>query len=451
MSIEKLIVSQLLKNESYSRKVLPHFKKEWFAAGTPERVVFELIDSYIHQYDAIPPADALEVDLLARKDLNEKTFTSTVDLLALLNSPSATELDTKWMLDRTLTFCRDAAFNLVVAQILDEEYKNKLDRDAIPRMFEEANAIDFDDSLGHDYFEDARKRFEYYHDDTARTPTNISVLNEVLKGGWLPGTLNIVMAVSGAGKSLFMCSVATDALMQGKNVLYISLELSEIMAGHRIDANLMDTDMGEMRTLTEHQYFAKIEHLKSKTIGRFKFKQYAPNSAGVAHFRAHINELRTKQGFVPDLICVDYINICAATSLNSKGVYSMYDKVKRAAEDIRGLAIELNVPIISATQTNRGGYGDSDPGMDNVSESIGLPQTADWMAAIFTDDQLKKMRQYKFIQLKSRYDDAAKKRVFYVGVDSAKQKLFNLEQSGQDPMAGFNIPKIDSPIGFTFQ
>jgi hypothetical protein len=374
------------------------------------------------------------VELDNRRDLSDDQFKSVATLFADVTDDKEPHPDTRWLLDQAESWCQDRHLHNALKEsihIMESDGVNGLSKGAIPKLFQDALSVTFDTRVGHDYVEGAMDRFESYHDRSRRFPTDISLLNKALKGGWIPKTLNVVMAVSGAGKTLFMCHDAANNLMRGRNVLYVTLEVSEFKIAQRVDANLMGVDMSTLEDLPRDVYAKKVEAIKAKTSGRLVIKEYAPVSAGAAHFRHLLNELRTKQGFIPDVVYVDYINLCVPTTLG-RGEHNSYERVKRVAEELRGIAVEFDVPVITGTQTNRTGYNSTDVGMENTSDSLGLPMTADWFAALIASEELDKLGQYLIQQLKSRYDDINKLRRFYVGVDKPKMRLFDLEQVAQD-------------------
>lgn len=447
--IERAILREMIRSEAFSRKVVPHLKKEYFKTGEPERVVYEIVDGYVRRYNALPASEALAVELSNRLDLSEDLFKDSARLMGELVKDEAESPQLQWLVDQTEGFCQDRALNIALSkaiEILADKGERGVSKGAIPKLMQDALSVTFDTRVGHDYLEEAMERYDLYHDRSKRFPTDLALLNKALKGGWAQKTLNVVMAVAGAGKTLFMCHDAANNLMAGRNVLYVTLEVSEHKIGQRIDANLMGVDMSLLESLPKDVYEKKVASIRSKTTGRLVIKEYAPVSAGAAHFRHLLNELKTKQGFIPDLVYVDYINICAPTTLG-KGEHNSYERVKRIAEELRGLAVEHCLPLITATQTNRTGYKSSDVGMENTSDSLGLPMTADWFAALIATEELDKLGQYLIQQLKSRYDDINRMRRFYVGVDKPKMRLFNLESSAQDLPP--DPPAVRGSGGFT--
>ncbi len=447
MNIERLVVQNLIRNEEFTRRALPHIRKEYFETGGAERTAFELASSYFIKYDRLPTPEALAIDLQNRQDLSDEQFNSAASLLGEVTEDNAPAQDIRYLSDQTESWCQDRALYLAMTkamEIMAEKGGKSLSKGSIPKLMQDALAVSFDVHIGHDYFADAAKQYEYYHNSVSHLAFDLEKFNEITLGGVLPKTLNVGMAVSGAGKTLMMVHFAAGYLMMGKNVLYITHEIAEERIRERIDANLLDTDIPDLQGIPRDVYLRKIETMRNKTLGNLRIKEYPPHGAGAAHYRHLLHELRTKQGFVPDVIFVDYINICAATTLG-KGDVNSYERVKRIAEELRGLAVESNVPIWSATQTNRGGYGSSDVGMEDVSDSMGLPMTVDLLFAIIRDETLDKLGQLKIVQLKSRYDDLSKQRVFFVGVNKVRMKLFDLEASAQPGNPEIVIPPTRIP------
>ena len=447
MNIERLVVQNLIKNEEFTRRALPHIRKEYFETGGAERTAFELAAAYFLKYDRLPTPEALAIDLQNRQDLSDDQFNSAASLLGEVTEDTAPAQDIRYLSDQTESWCKDRALYLAMTkamEIMADKGDKGMSKGSIPKLMQDALAVSFDVHIGHDFFPDTEKQYDYYHSTVSHIPFDLEKFNEITLGGVLPKTLNIGMAVSGAGKTLMMVHFAAGYLIQGKNVLYITHEIAEERIRERIDANLLDTDIPDLKNIPRQAYINKIEGIRKKTLGNLRIKEYPPHGAGAAHYRHLLHELKTKQGFVPDVIFIDYLNICAATTLG-KGDVNSYERVKRIAEELRGLAIEQNVPIWSATQTNRGGYGSSDVDMQDVSDSIGLPQTVDLMFALVRDETLDKLGQIKIIQLKSRYDDLSKQRVFFVGVNKVRMKLYDLEDSAQPGSPEIVIPPTRIP------
>jgi hypothetical protein len=443
-----------MRSEGFARKAGPHLKPDYFSAGSAERAAYEIIDGYIKRYNALPSPEAVAVDLTNRMDLSEDQFRETGRLFQAITTDETPQPNQQWLLDQTEAWCRDKALHNAFTtglQILSEKGDKGISKGSLPKLFSDALAVTFDSAIGHDYLDDSQDRFNMLRMKHRRTPFDLALLNKATKGGLVPKTLNMVMATAGAGKSLFMTHCAAHNLMDGKNVLYITLELSQEAVATRIDANLMNVDMASLESLPKEVYDRKIADIRSKTAGRLIVKEYAPKAAGSAHFRHLLNELKAKKGFVPDIIYVDYLNICIPCTLG-KGEHNSYERVKAIAEELRGIAVEFNVPVFSATQTNRGGYGSTDVGMENTSDSLGLPMTADLLFALVASEELDRLGQYMVIQLKSRYDDINKLRKFYIGVDKPKMKLYDTEQTAQEDhsapiSAAPNVPPRKGPPG----
>lgn len=438
--LERVILDGLIRNEAYCKKALPNLKKEYFPAASAERTVFELVDDFVTKYSKSPTPEALGIELTNKTDLNQNLFNSAVDLLEGLSSEN-NPFDETWLVDQTERFCQDKALFNALAQA-HEIWKNKgekgLSTSAIPGLLQDALAVTFDPDIGHDYLADSDKRYQEYHLNVKRIPFDLHMLNKITKGGLLPKTLNVVMAVSGAGKSLFMGHCAAANLMNGYNVLYITLELSEEMLGARLDANLLGIDMDMLSQIPKDVYDRKIAKIREKTTGRLVVKGYS--NAGAPHFRHLLNELKLKKGFVPDIIYIDYLNLCKPSR---KGDMNSYERVKECAEEIRAIAVDFNLPILSATQTNRAGYGNSDVGMENTSDSLGLPMTCDLFFALIQTETLERLGQYKVLQLKSRYDDVGRNRTFSIGVNKIQMRLCDV-QDEQDT-SGFTTQATSVP------
>ena len=445
--IETTILRNLVFNEEYSRKVIPFIQPDYFEQRS-DKVIFEEIASFIVKYGSAISTEALCIEIENRTDLNENEVKETRDLTSdLTDAP----VDHQWLLDTTEKWCRDRAIYLALMEsigIADGGSKEK-GRDAIPSILSDALAVSFDNNIGHDYLLNYEERYEFYHKKEDKIPFDLEYFNKVTKGGLPNKTLNIALAGTGVGKSLFMCHVASSILLQGRNVLYITMEMAEERIAERIDANLLDLPIQQLSDpiLTKDRYVAKIDGLRKKTQGRLVIKEYPTASAHVGHFKALLNELSLKKGFQPDIIFVDYLNICASARYKGNIVNS-YTYVKAIAEELRGLAGEFNVPIVSATQTTRSGYGNSDVELTDTSESFGLPATADLMFALISTEDMEQMGQIMVKQLKNRYNDLSVFKRFVVGIDRAKMRLYDCDQSAQDNIidAG-SIP--DAPVAFT--
>ena len=427
--IENTIISSLFFNEDYTRKVLPFVKEEYFG-NRVEQLLYGEIFKFVEKYNNLPTKDAMLIELGQRKDINEEELNHLKDYV---NQIENTEPDVKWLTETTEKFCKDrAVHNAVLSgiKILDGKDK-KQSAEAIPHILSDALAVSFDKSVGHDYIEDADDRFKWYHTKEKRYQFDLDYMNRITKGGVPSKTLNIALAGTGVGKSLFMCHLASSYLLQGLNVLYITLEMAEERIAERIDANLLDTSMDDLHNLPKDIYDSKITKLQGKTAGQLIIKEYPTASAHTGHFKSLINELALKRSFRPDVIFIDYLNICASSRFKG-GNISSYFYIKAIAEELRGLAVEFDVPIFSATQTTRTGYVSTDIGLEDTSESFGLPATADFMFAIISNEELEKLGQLKIKQLKNRYNDPSMNRAFIVGVDRSKMKLFDVSNQGQN-------------------
>ena len=428
-TIERTALTQLVTNEEYARKVLPFLKGDYFSDKT-ERTIFEEISKFVDKYNKIPTQTSLEIEVQSRKDLNETDYSKVVDVIKTLKP---TDVDFDWLVDTTEKFCKDkAVYNAIVEgiSIIDGKDK-KRDADAIPSILTDALAVGFDNRVGHDYLLDYDDRFEFYHKIEEKIPFDLEFFNKVTKGGLPPKTLNIALAGTGVGKSLFMCHVAANCLSQGRNVLYITLEMAEERIAERIDANLMNISIDDLHELPKQMFGDKINKIIKKTCGKLIVKEYPTASAHTAHFRGLIKELAIKKTFKPDIIFVDYLNICASSRFKGAQNVNSYMYVKAIAEELRGLAVETNVPIMSATQTTRSGFVSSDIGLEDTSESFGLPATADFMFALISNEELDDLNQIAVKQLKNRYNDPTMNKRFVLGIDRAKMRLFDVDSSEQ--------------------
>ena len=427
--IEVTILRNLIFNEDYTRKTLP-FIDEIYFTKREEKILFQEINNFCEKYKNLPTKESLLIELGYRKDINEDENKSVKELLTSLNPE---EVEQQWLLDTTEKFCKDRAVHNAVLdgiKILDGKDKKRT-QEAIPSILADALAVSFDNHIGHDYIEDAEARFKYYHTKEKKYQFDLSYFNRITKGGVPSKTLNIALAGTGVGKSLFMCHCASAYLAQGLNVLYITLEMAEERIAERIDANLLDTTIDDLHALPKDLYDSKILKVKNKTNGQLIIKEYPTASAHSGHFRALFNELALKKSFRPDVVFVDYLNICASARFKG-GNISSYFYIKAIAEELRGLAVEFNVPIFSATQTTRTGFVSTDIGLEDTSESFGLPATADFMFALMSNEELEQLGQMKVKQLKNRYNDPAINRSFIVGVDRAKMKLYDVENTAQN-------------------
>lgn len=438
MSFEPVIFNNLIFNEDYARKVIPFLKDEYFSDHS-ERIIFQLIDEYVKKYNSFPSKEALAIDLSNKENVNEQTFKTCKGIIENIEVDSKTKIE--WLLDQTEKFCQEkAVYNAIMKsiQIMDDKTGN-LTKGAIPQILSNALGVSFDTSIGHDFIEDSDSRFEFYHTKEFRIPFDIDYFNTITQGGLPRKTLNIALAGTGVGKSLFMCHCAAVNMMAGLNVLYITMEMAEERIAERIDSNLLDVTIDELKLIPKDSYDKKMSRIKNKTTGKLVIKEYPTASAGSANFRHLLNELKIKKNFIPDIIYIDYLNICISSRIKNGANINSYTLVKAIAEELRGLAVEFNVPIISATQTNRAGFADSDVGLENTSESFGLPATADFMFALITTDELQELGQIMVKQLKNRYNDTSINRRFVVGIDRSKMRLYNVEQSAQEDL-------LDGPV-----
>ena len=431
MNLEVTILSNLVYNEKYTRKVLPFLKAEYFTDRS-HKIIFSEIHEYVSQYDALPSLNALGIECQERNDLSEDQFKETVEVLNVLsNDPS--EYD--WLVDSTEKWCQERAIYLSLMESVKiaDGQDSKKDKGAIPSILSEALGVSFDQHVGHDYMSDAEERYEFYHQKEDKIPFDLEFFNKITKGGLPNKTLNIALAGTGVGKSLFMCHVAASALLQGKNVLYITLEMAEEKIAERIDANLLNIPIQKLIDLPKVMFEKKIASLSKKTQGKLIIKEYPTASAHVGHFKSLLSDLALKRSIKPDIIFVDYLNICASQRYKGSIVNS-YTYVKAIAEELRGLAVECNVPIVSATQTTRSGFGSTDIDLTDTSESFGLPATADLMFALISTEELEGMNQIMVKQLKNRYHDPTMNKRFCVGIDRAKMRLYDVEESAQDDL-----------------
>ena len=430
LTIERTVLTQLVSNEEYTRKVLPFLKGDYFSDRS-EKIVFEEITKFVEKYNKIPTKTSLEIEVQSRKDLNEADFKNVISLVKSLQNDE--NVSFPWLVDTTESFCKDKAiYNAIVEgiQIIDGTDKQR-GPDAIPSILSDALAVGFDNRVGHDYLLDSDKRFEYYHKIEDKIPFDLEFFNKITKGGLPSKTLNIVMSGTGVGKTLFMCHVAANCLSQGKNVLYITLEMAEERIAERIDANLMNISMEDLHDLPKQMFDNKIEKIVKATSGQLIVKEYPTASAHTSHFRGLIKELAIKKSFRPDIIFVDYLNICASSRFKGAISVNSYMYIKSIAEELRGLAVETNVPIMSATQTNRGAFNSSDVGLEDVSESFGLPATADFMFALISNEELDELNQIAVKQLKNRYNDLTINKRFVIGIDRAKMRLSDVKLTEQ--------------------
>ncbi len=436
--MQTIIIKNLIHNEEYTRQVIPFLKKEYFSSS--HQTLFNLIIGFVDKYNSLPSKEAFIIELENDSEgiVNVGEFSGIVDSVF---SPADSDTDQQWLLDTTEKWCQDRAIHIAIMEsinIIDGKSK-EMTKNAIPEILSDALGISFDRNIGHDYVDSAESRYEFYNKVEKRVPFDLEYFNKITKGGLPNKTLNIVMAGTGVGKSLFMCHVAGGALMQNKNVLYITMEMAEERIAERIDANLLNIALDDIESVGKKTFINKVTKISSKTTGKLIVKEYPTASAHVGHFRALLNELKLKKNFMPDIIFVDYLNICASSRIKGLGgSVNTYSYIKSIAEELRGLAVEYDVPILSATQTTRSGFGNSDVGLEDTSESFGLPATADMMFALIATEELDNLNQIMVKQLKNRYADLGTNKRFVVGVDRSKMRLYDVEASAQ------NLIQVDS-------
>ena len=455
-TIEVTILQNLIYDEEYSRKVIPFIEPDYFQEQG-QKLVFEEVVQFISKYDAQITVEALLIEISNRKDLTEQLLK---DVQILVGNLEKSPQDHQWLLDSTEKWCRERAIYLALMESIGiaDGQDDKKGRDAIPSILSDALAVSFDNNIGHDYFGNVDERYEYYHKKEEKIPFDLEYFNKITKGGVPNKTLNIALAGTGVGKSLFMCHVASSTLLQGKNVLYITMEMAEEKIAERIDANLLNVNIQDITDLPKPMFQGKIDTLMGKTQGQLIIKEYPTASAHSGHFKALLNELALKKSFRPDIIFIDYLNICASSRYRGNSTVNSYSYIKAIAEELRGLAVEANVPIISATQTTRSGFGSSDVDLTDTSESFGLPATADFMFALISTEELEGMNQIMVKQLKNRYNDPTMFKRFIVGIDRAKMRLYDVEQKAQEDVVDNGHDKEDTPEtkfkdkfgGFTF-
>ena len=427
--LELTILRNLVFNEDYARKVIPFIQPEYFEQRV-EKIVFEETVEFIVKYGSSITIEALNIEIDNRRDLTETENKEIVELLSKLND---SPVDKQWILDTTEKWCRDRAIYLALMESIHiaDGKDDKKGRDAIPSILSDALAVSFDNNIGHDYLQNYEERYEFYHRKEDKIEFDLEYFNKITKGGLPNKTLNIALAGTGVGKSLFMCHVASSALLQNRNVLYITLEMAEERIAERIDANLLNVPIQQLVDLPRSAFEKKVTGIAKKTQGSLVIKEYPTASAHSGHFKALLNELALKKSFRPDIIFIDYLNICASSRFKGGSNINSYTLVKSIAEELRGLAVEFNVPIMSATQTTRSGFGSSDPELTDTSESFGLPATADLMFALISTEELEGLEQIMVKQLKNRYSSTDKYKRFVLGIDRAKMRLYDVEQSAQ--------------------
>ena len=440
--ISQLILNQLCTNEDFTRRALPFLKDEYFERG--EKLLFAVVSRFINKYNTIPTEAALKLELQKIPNISNEVM----DIVG--KAYKAEPVDIQWALDETEKFCQERSIYLAIMesiQIIDGKHKD-LSNNAIPDILSKALAVSFDTNVGHDYIDASDARFDFYHRTESRLPFDLDYFNKITKGGLPNKTLNIILAGTGVGKSLFMCHMAGSSLVQGKNVLYITMEMAEERIAERIDANLMNIPIDQLEQLPKQVYDQKIQKIGQKNIGKLIIKEYPTGAAHVGHFRALLNELKLKKNFKPDIIFIDYLNICASARVRGLGgSINTYSYVKAIAEEMRGFAVENNCPVVSATQTTRSGFSNTDVGLEDTSESFGLPATADFMFAVISTEELEKLGQLMVKQLKNRYNDPTFHKRFIIGVDRARMKLYDVEASAQTLITdAAHVPKDDKPL-----
>jgi replicative DNA helicase len=450
MNLEQKILKHLLLDEEYTRKTLPFIKGEYFQESS-EKLLFDEIQTYVNKYNTMPTKEALVIEIDKRVNLTDDQHKKTIALVKSITIDPEVS-DTKWLIDATEDFCQEKAiYNGIMQsiQILDDKNKNnaeKLDKGSIPKILADALSVSFDNHIGHDFIDDAETRYDFYHKVERRIPFDLDYLNRITKGGLAEKSLNIVLAGTGVGKSLFMCHCAAANLTMGKNVLYITMEMAEERIAERIDANLMNVELDRLIGMPKETYLKKVETLREKTKGKLIIKEYPTASANVNHFNHLLNELKLKRQFIPDIIYIDYLNICSSARMKMGSSINSYTYIKAIAEELRGLAVEHKLPIVSATQTTRSGYTNSDVGLEDTSESFGLPATADLMFALISTEELADLNQIMVKQLKNRYSDPTTNKRFVIGVDRAKMKLYDAEESAQTNISDSGQIEDDKPV-----
>ena len=441
IDLEQTILRNLLTNEPYMRKVVPFLKKEYFE-GVYQHIFTE-VTKFVTKYNKLPTLEAFKIEIDQSDRISDQMYTHAMDILP--NIFERKEENMQWLLDTTEKWCQDRAVYRAIMEsisIIDGKHE-KLTKNALPDILQNALAVSFDTNIGHDYLENVDERYAFYHEQEERIPFDLDYFNRITKGGLPNKTLNIALAGTGVGKSLFMCHVAASALSQGRNVLYITMEMAEERIAERIDANLLNVPIDQLENMSQDMFSNRVRKIAESTNGKLIIKEYPTGQAHSGHFRALLMELKLKKKFVPELIFIDYLNICASSRMKSMGgAINSYTYIKAIAEEIRGLAVEFDVPIVSATQTTRSGYGNSDPGLEDTSESFGLPATADLMFALVSNDELSGLGQIMVKQLKNRYNDPNVDKRFVIGVDRSKMKLYDVDESQQD-LVDDDVPVFD--------
>lgn len=444
MRVEQLILKNLIYNEDYFRKVLPFLKREYFN-GT-DKLIFNEVSAFATEYNSPPSIEAISISIKDKRNITNEEVEKCEDYVEELHRLDTKNSNQEWLINKTETFCQEKAiYNAVLNSISILDGKDKShERGAIPKILSDALAVSFDTSIGHDYLDNSDDRYEFYHRKEERIPFDLEYLNKITKGGMPSKSLIIALAGTGVGKSLFMCHVAASSMILGKNVLYITLEMAEEKIAERIDANLLNVTVDDLHKLSKDDYDKKVEKVRKKTHGKLIIKEYPTASASTTHFRTLLNELHLKRNFRPDIIFVDYLNICTSSRIKPGASINSYTYVKSIAEELRGLAVEYGVPVVSATQTTRAGFNSSDPGLEDTSESFGLPATADLMFALISSEELEELGQIMVKQLKNRYSDPTYLKRFTLGIDRAKMKLYDVENSAQEDIADAGYQKMNA-------
>ena len=440
--LEQVILRNILTNETYMRKVIPFVKKEYFE-GT-YRLLFNEVVRFVGNYNRLPTQETLTVEIQESDRFNENTYTEALDILPRIFQSG--EENQQWLYDTTEKWCQDRAVYLAIMEsitIIDGKHQS-LSKNALPDILQKALSVSFDTNVGHDYIENVDERYEFYHMQEERIPFDLDYLNRITKGGLPNKTLNIALAGTGVGKSLFMCHCAANVLSQGKNVLYITMEMAEERIAERIDANLLNVPIDQIQNMSKNMFRDRVMDIGKKTAGKLIIKEYPTGQAHSGHFRALLEELKLKKKFKPEIVFIDYLNICASSRMKGMGgSINSYTYIKAIAEELRGLAVEFDLPIVSATQTTRSGYSNSDPGLEDTSESFGLPATADLMFALVSNEELEKLGQIMVKQLKNRYNDPNMHKRFVVGIDRARMTLFDVDEQQQNLTVE---PEDDVPV-----
>ena len=443
--LEHSILKNLIYNETFARKVLPFLRNDYFSDNT-EKVVYKEVDEFINKYNSLPTHEALIINLTESKKLTEQEVRNSMELLQNINQHKDEPTEMKWLVEQTEKFCQDKAiYNAIMesVSILDDKGDKKA-KGEIPKILSDALGVSFDPNVGHDYIDDFSNRYDMYHKVESRIKFDLDIFNKITKGGLPIKTLNVALAGTGVGKSLFMCHVAASCLSNAQNVLYITMEMSEEKIAERIDANLMNVTMDELHVMSKDDYVRKFGVLKNKTQGKLIIKEYPTAAANALHFRALLQELLLKKSFKPDIIFIDYLNICSSSRIKPGGSVNSYTYIKSIAEELRGLAVEAGLPIVTATQTTRSGFTNTDVDLTDTSESFGLPATADFMFALISTEELQQLNQIMVKQLKNRYSDPSVFKRFIVGIDRSKMRLYDTEQSSQTDISDSGQP--DKPL-----